>query len=386
MSKESSETTKLHTPVIEAYGLLNDEERGIAMANGIHEPYDVNHFVTVKVFGKLNGTVFTSSVLWKETFLMAAMYWIIFGLFIYDRMDDFSSFVGKESSIRAFLSMFSTLIGLLLSFYTALNLGRWWQMRMAVDKIIAGSDRLTVMLCQITQDKEVLQHINRYARASLFIVFAQNQEEPGKADPRTQAVQQGLLTQEEVEKLELLSHKPFVQAETLWVWIANVVTRFHNQGLSKGAPHYCSLMAAVEESRSGIECIQTFLETPIPIGYVHLLCLMVKLHNVILTLLMSMATVKNAGGRGGFQAVGVFRTAFRAFFMPFLYNAILILNSEVTNPFGGDPGDFEFANYDVHMAVAGKACAGAIDNAPKWITKIPGWFDSEEPSSAPMSA
>merc|ERR1719263_1857176 len=108
---------------------------------------------------------------------------------------------------------------------------------------------------------------------------------------------------------------------------------------------------------------------------------MVKLHNLILTLLMAMTTVKLTGGRGGFQPVGVFRTAFRAFFMPFLYNALLVLNAEVTNPFGGDAGDFDFGQYDVHMAAAGKACAGAVAHAPAWISKL-GGGKGMEPSDA----
>ena len=54
---------------------------------------------------------------------------------------------------------------------------------------------------------------------------------------------------------------------------------------------------------------------------------MVKLHNFILSVLMALASVMLAAGAAGFNPVGVFRTAFRAFFMPFLYNAILILNA-----------------------------------------------------------
>merc|ERR1719183_1514083 len=117
----------------------------------------------------------------------------------------------------------------------------------------------------------------------------------------------------------MIPHMPFLKAETLWVWLTNVVTRMHDQGLTKGPPHYCQLMAAVEEGRSGVEPIQAYLETPIPSGYVLLLCLMVKLHNFILTVLMALTSVMHAGrSLEKFQAVGVFRTAFRAFFMPFL--------------------------------------------------------------------
>ena len=49
------------------------------------------------------------------------------------------------------------------------------------------------------------------------------------------AVKSGFLTQEECDKLGTLNpHMTFVQAETLWVWLANVVTRLHDQGLTTG--------------------------------------------------------------------------------------------------------------------------------------------------------
>lgn len=301
---------------------------------------------------------------------MAVLFWSVFSFGFAFRFKGFSDFVGKESTIRAFIAMFSTLIGLLLSFYTALNLGRWWQMRVAVQHMMEGSKKLSMMIGHgVSQDPVVLKGINRYARASLFLIFsASRQEGKGGDPPHVKALQAGLLTQEEVEKLETANgHMVFVQAETLWTWIANWITRMHDQGLTRGPPHYCALMAAVEEGRSGVADIQAYLETPIPLGYVHLLCIMVKLHNFILTILMAMASVMLSGGAEGFQPVGVFRTAFRAFFMPFLYNSILILNSEVTDPFGGDDGDFDWSTYDVNLAMSGQSYAIAAHNLPDCI-------------------
>merc|ERR1740130_301791 len=189
-------------------------------------------------------------------------------------------------------------------------------------------------------------------------------------------MRKGLLTEEECEKLKKASpHMTFVQAETLWVWLSNLVTRLHNQGYTKGPPHYCALLGAVEEGRGGVATIQSYLETPIPLGYVHLLCLMVKLQNFILTILMAMASVMLAAGAEGFQPVGVFRTAFRAFFMPFLYNSILILNSEVTDPFGGDDGEFDWSTYDVNLAMSGQSYAIAAQNLPDCIE---GWSGKKD--------
>lgn len=333
--------------------------------------YDIEEISTWHVFGFFKGTVLQSGTLWKETAVMAVLYWGVFGITLYNRSTGFRDVVGKESSIRAFIAMFSTLIGLLLSFYTALNLQRWWGMRSAVENIQGACKSLTMLISQLTHDSMLLDSIHRYCRASLYLIFAQSQRDNDTGTPLEMTVTYGLLTKDEAVKIgdanPCESKTPLTQAEVVWVWLANVVSSLDKQGFTKGPPHYCALMGAVNRGSTGVTDIQAYLETPIPLGYVHLLCLMVKLHNVIITVLMALTTVMLAGGSQGIQPVGMFRTAFRAFFMPFLYNAILILNMQVSDPFGFDSSDFDFDQYDKGMLACAKAYVIAAQNPPAWL-------------------
>mmetsp|Transcript_97339 Transcript_97339/g.168646 ORF Transcript_97339/g.168646 Transcript_97339/m.168646 type:complete len:396 (+) Transcript_97339:97-1284(+) len=334
---------------------------------GDDRPYDINDLITLRVFGQWHGTVFGSKNLWYETFIMAVFYWTILGIFIAVRWDGFSSFMGKESSVRAFIAMFSTLIGLLLSFYTALNLGRWWQMRQLVHVITESCKQLVMYLASgVTKDGPLIDRIQRYSRASLFLIFAANgYARHGGAKPMEAVKERDFLTQDEVDKLiACCPDKVYIQSETLWVWLANAISRLNDQGLTKGPPHYCMLMQCVEHGRAAVADVQAYLETPIPKGYVHLLCLMVKMHNFILTALMALACVMLTDKGGEFHGVGVFRTTFRAFFMPFLYNAILILNSQVTDPFGFDAIDFPFEQYSIDMKESADSFFEATINVP----------------------
>lgn len=376
-TSERSRLTKTITGLLSgrSYGISNTgdeelEEQKLANSEGVTSTYDLESLITFNVFGIFRGTVFESHTLWIETGMTAALYWACFFVMFYFRFDGFSAFVGKESTIRAFIAMFSTLIGLLLSFYTALNLGRWWHMREGVQAMEEGGKKLVMMVSQgCSDDPVLLETISRYAQASLYLIFAASQNQELGKSPRLAALERGLLTQEEADKLEKLNpHMTFVHAETLWAWLANAVTRLHDQGLTKGAPHYCALLGAVEQGRMGVASIQSYLETPIPLGYVHLLCLMVKLHNFILTVLMAMACVMLGGGSHGVQPVGMFRTSFRAFFMPFLYNAILVLNQEVTDPFGGDAGDFHFSNMHMNIKKSSESYINASKILPDWVT------------------
>jgi len=333
-----------------SYTVMLAEEHEQEMEDGLANTYDLEKLITWRVFGVVEGTVLQNKTLWTETIAGGVCYFLIYGAMLHFRWKDFTEFLGSESTIRAFIAMLSTLVGLLLSFYTALNLGRWWQMREGVHKIQEGCKRLAMFISNgVTGDVVLLDTIHRYARASLYLIFRASVCPEGHT-PRSKAVDIGLLTQEESTLLEECNpHMPFIQAEILWVWLGNAISRLHDKGMTKGPPHYCALMGAVELGRGGIAEIQSYLETPIPMGYAHLLCLMVKLHNLIITVMMALTCVMLSGGEKGFQAIGVFRVTFRAFFMPFLYNALLILNAEVVDPFGEDKADFHFSAFDLNM-------------------------------------
>lgn len=331
--------------------------------------YDLESLLTLRIFTQWHGSVFKSFTLWFQTVFLAIFFWFLYLVVLYYRPAGFSEVVGNEASIRAFIAMFSMLIGLLLSFYTALNLNRWWQMRMGIEAIQDGCKKLVMMVSQVSSDETLIDSITRYARASLFLIFASSQRtDPHGPIPAEQAYLAGLLTEDEKTKLVGLNPtRVYVQAETLWVWLANAVTRLHDEGLTKGPPHYCMLMATIEAARAGISSIEAYLATPIPFGYVHLLCMMVKLHNFLLTILMALTCVVHSGGHKGIQPVSVFRTAFRAFFMPFLYNALLILNAQMTDPFGGDESDFDWSTYDVSIAMSAHSYAQSAHALPDWI-------------------
>merc|ERR1719267_247024 len=100
---------------------------------------------------------------------------------------------------------------------------------------------------------------------------------------------------------------------------------------------------------------------------------MVQLHNFLLQILMALTCAKHSGGEAGIQPVSVFRTAFRAFFMPFLYNAILMFNADVATPFEsdgtGESADFDWVDLDSNMRRALTGYALAPDNLPEWVTR-----------------
>jgi predicted membrane chloride channel (bestrophin family) len=328
--------------------------------------YEVRKLTTMRVFFVATGTALESPILWIEMAVIAIVYWGTFLVFMRFRWEGFSEFVGSDTDVRAFISMFSTLIGLLLSFYTSLNIGRWWCLRTeGVEGIAQGASKLTILLSQgVTRDREILEAVRRYSIGSLMLFFHKDAEEQEQLDF---LVDRQILTHSEADMLAKSSADSMCYPEALWVWLAHIVTKCNQAGLVKGPPHYCQLLAAVDEGRSGASTIKTFMETPIPMGYVHLLGLMVKLHNVILAFLMALVSAKHAGHH---DSVATCRAMFRCFFMPFLYNAILIINDELTDPFGTDMSDFPSHVLCRRMFNDVTSFVEMGDNLPDWIAKL----------------
>jgi hypothetical protein len=345
------------------------------LANGIMKSYDVDRLSSWRVFTTYTGTVFEDRGLWLETLTLFLVYLGVFTVAYIAKGEtlhageEFRNWLGKEEHIRSLMDAMCNLIGLLLSFYTALNLNRWWGMRLDVHHIEEASSRLTMLIStSCTADKELLFTVQRYARASVFLIFAASQ---GYDSPREEALKRELLHADEYKLLgQLTSHMVFVQAETLWVWLANMLAQLEAQGLTKGPPHYCQMLAAVEQGRNGVAEIQTYLQTQIPLGYVHLLCLIVKLHNFLLNVVQALIAVALIDAKSkGFELIPLIRCTFRAFFMPFLYNAILILNAGVNDPFGGDACDFDFTIFSTGMDRKANAFINAATNLPDWLKK-----------------
>merc|ERR1719498_437001 len=185
-----------------SYGAINDEQRKLMAKEGVGKKYSLESLLSWEVFAVWHGSVFKSATLWTQTAVLAVLFWAVYFFTLKFRPKGFSQILGEEGSIRAFITMFNTLIMLLLSFYTALNLGRWWQMRMGVEAIQDGTKRLVMLVSQgVSSDATLLASINRYSRTSLYLIFAASQHEEGDPQPIEKALKLGLLDPEEKTKL-----------------------------------------------------------------------------------------------------------------------------------------------------------------------------------------
>eukprot|EP00927_Polykrikos_kofoidii_P018698 TRINITY_DN1869_c0_g2_i1.p1 TRINITY_DN1869_c0_g2~~TRINITY_DN1869_c0_g2_i1.p1 ORF type:complete len:441 (-),score=45.79 TRINITY_DN1869_c0_g2_i1:73-1290(-) len=325
--------------------------------------YDQRKLTTVRVFFVLAGTVFANVILWVEMLVNSLVFVMVFLSAIHFYWDGLEHSIGKETDIREFIASLTTLVGLLLVFYTSMNVKRWWVMRMrGVGEIWHASSKLTLQISNaITRDPEVLDAISRYACASLAFVFMMRS---GVQNQMDSTIKWGLLTEVESHRM---SQIPVSQrSEAIWSWLGRMVWQLNAQGLVTSQPQYASLMSTVDLGRDGAQTIKAYLDTPLPMSYVHLLGLMVKLHNIIVAILMGAICAVHAMNADG---LGTFRTMFRALFMPFIYNALLLINSDLSDPFSGDATDFPDGSFVREIRDDAKSIAsiGAAEKLPAWF-------------------
>lgn len=311
---------------------------------------------TLQVFTYTTGTVFTHPVLWVEQFVTTFIFFTVTCCIVYYPPANYDNWVNTtEGNIQSFTTLLSALAGFLLSFYVTLCINRWWDLRInGVGKIWDATSELNLFIsrCATDEEDELLLAIRRYARASLLLICIQHKD---KELIFKELEQTGLLHRDELEKLTQMTNV----AECIWTWITEIVTMLHKEGKIKEAPLYTFLLGKCNDGRSAAARIAGFLSTHIPLIYVHLLCYMVKLHNLLLALLLAMLGSSHFMQGRWFLFVQVVG---RIFLMPLVYNSILLICELLQDPFEGDLGDFPLGEYldEVDSKAAGYVLAGKL--------------------------
>jgi len=269
----------------------------------------------------------------------------------------------QESKMRAFAMIMTTLAAFLLTFYTSLAVSRWWIMRtQGVGGIKAATVDLEWLLYQnVTQDKDILKAIHRYGRTSLMLIFLWRQDGLDPDTLREELVDRGLLYREELDKLLVWKH---CLHETIWAWQGQIVSTLYKQGKIKSDILFATLLQKCTDGRQAVQCVHTHLAVKVPMQYVHVLGLLVKMHNLVLSIIMG---ILFGGALHNGRYVLCLQTFLRTLILPFLFNAILLINADLSDPFSGSTADFPGI---IYQGALEKDCNGFVEasqNMPDWV-------------------
>jgi len=336
-----------------------------------YEPLKLSSF---RVFFLSKGTIIKNPVLHAEQFLISFIFVACaVPVYIYFKSEVDSENKGdaislrkfireQEGKMRAFAMIMTGLAAFLLSFYTSIIVSRWWTMRTAgVGAIKAATVDLELLLYQcVTQEERVLSAVRRYGRTSLLLIFLWRRQE--MANVKQILMGHGLLDEHECD--QLLKWNKHVLHETIWAWQTGIITKLHRQGQIKSDQLYAMLLEKCTDGRAAAQCIHTHLAVRVPMQYVHLLGLLVKMHNFILAVIMGL--LFGAAIRNGHYVLCV-QLFGRTLILPFLFNAILLINCDLSDPFESGEADFPG---EVYQAGLEKDCVGIISatqNMPAWL-------------------
>ena len=311
---------------------------------------------------RVPGTVFTNLHLWIEQFFLVAL--LGFSIAVASALPaeyDMPAWANeKAKDIHDFCEKLSTMASFMLTFFTSLNVSRWWRLRtLGIGGIWEASSNLTFFLSEwVTRDEHILSSIRRYARTSLMLIFMQ---ERGYSDDLSILVNRGLLTDKEMLLLEQVRYN---RSETIWQWVMRIIGALRREGLITSDHMLLQILQIVERGKGGAAVCLAQLATPIPMQYTHFIGFLVKFHNIAVTVLMG--AILGGLMRQDTQVMW-FAFVWRIVAMPLLYNAILLLNEEIMNPFNGDLMDFPLQKIDRGMEQDGLGYLDAYHNAPDWI-------------------
>lgn len=263
--------------------------------------------------------------------------------------------------MRQFAMIMTTLAAFLLSFYTSICVARWWSIRAeGVGGIKKAAVELELYTNQfVTKDEQILSAIRRYSRASLLLIALWRRHKLDQM--KDQLVGRGILTEEEVDLLLKWNH---CLHETIWSWHGAIISLLSKEGKIPNQQLLCFLMERVSEGRTAAQCIHTHIAVRVPLPYVHLLGMLVKMHNTILAIIMGI--LFGAAVRDGRTIICV-QLFCRTLILPFLFNAILLINAELSDPFDGGVAGFPCSVYEKALDNDSKGMISATQHEPEWM-------------------
>jgi len=340
--------------------------------------YEPLKFSSFRVFFLSKGTVLREPILLIEQMIITTIFFgFAIPVYIYFRQDLGSDRHGavslrlwldnQEGKMRAFAMIMTTLAAFLLSFYTSMAVGRWWAMRTGgVGGIKAATVELEMYVCQlVTQEPQVLEAIRRYGRTSLILVFLWRRKQLSTL--KEALVSRELLTEHEADQLLKWNHNLH---ETIWAWQTGIVTMLYKEGKIKSDQLFNLLLERCSKGRAAVQLVHTHLAVRIPMQYVHLLGLLVKMHNTVLAMIMGILFGAAVRRNEIIICVQLFG---RTLILPFLFNAILLINAELSDPFDGSGTDFPGSAYEKNLDKDCKGLVSATQNMPDWLATRAGF-------------
>jgi hypothetical protein len=181
-------------------------------------------------------------------------------------------------------------------------------------------------------------------------------------------VTRGLMTEEELQIIKHMASKP----QVVWVWICRLIhhltdlRKIRNQQVMEP-----QLDALCLKARGAIGDLFTYLNTQIPLAWVHMLTVLVLLSNFLIATKCGLVigSMARSGGQWNWTSVAV--QGCYVILVPLVYHAFLLLNAQLTDPLGEYVDDFPSYAYHCFMREENLAFFDAGERTPSSVLEDP---------------
>eukprot|EP00931_Biecheleriopsis_adriatica_P045152 TRINITY_DN25881_c0_g1_i1.p1 TRINITY_DN25881_c0_g1~~TRINITY_DN25881_c0_g1_i1.p1 ORF type:complete len:576 (-),score=114.77 TRINITY_DN25881_c0_g1_i1:43-1704(-) len=302
----------------------------------------------------VKGTVFNLD---KSIWINMAKHFVIFAVFavyVWFLGGDLDAFVENSyPTVNRFVEKMQMFCPFLFGLFVSTSLSRWWALRS--NGIGNAADYITNLSCFLTANaarrlvdeadwllfKRVHGRIVRYGLAGLSCIAKESRGKTGSIDD---LVELGLLV--EADKVLLESVEPHARAETLWCWMS-VLAAEAMEMVKLPSPNMNTLYVDIRDGMEGVHCIHQFLQTQLPFPYVHMITLLVNVHNIVVA---AVAGLKFSVALQSARPAECIAQILQALIVPTMYQGLIQICMFLSDPFGDDIIDFPILEYIVEVS------------------------------------
>jgi hypothetical protein len=221
----------------------------------------------------------------------------------------------------------------LLSLFVSLSLTRWWNLRYScLGELWNVVAEMTMLSCTyLSSDVEkrmIREQLLKYGLLSFSLVFKDARGEHGDIFLDRMAERQ-MCTQQEASAL----HRIAVKSETPWVWAFELIARGVEAGDIPTSVRY-EFHARCLRGRTAVTNLLMYVQTPLPLMYVHLIVALVKITMVFWCLYTGVTTARAFDTTNPNTNVhDVWALLLLQICVPVVYQSALELHRKLQNPF-----------------------------------------------------
>jgi len=321
-------------------------------------PKLINLVPFVTLFAK--GTVFN---LTRTLFMNVGKYVVIFAISAIclsssGDVDDFAEI--SLPSIEELTANLQSFCPFLFGLFVSLTLGRLWSVRS--NGIGATADHIVNVSCFLTanaarrlprsQDWQLFKanhdRVVRYGIASLTCLA---KESRGPEAPLDDLVNLRLLS--DGEKVLVETCPPHTRALCLWCWMTCLATETMEM-VKLPAPNMNMLFNDLNAGIDGLHTVHQYLGTQLPFPYVHMITLLVDLHNIVVAVAAGLSFGTKLHENNPSACI---IEVLRLLIVPTMYQGLLQICVFLSDPMGDDIIDFPIMEYQLGIS---EACSSII--------------------------